>query len=1351
MDRVMQHVTTPWQSSRFHVSLKWMFIGWVSLGPLGCFHTVRAEERPLDLDSLKPGMLVAYRAGDVVWHVVEPKPALFLNESSRHPRLPRGPFVAEWSGYIHLRENEAIRFGAYVVGSVRVELGDEPVLVAEGTELSTHRTGQALARREPGIYRIRVSYRSTGASLARLQLTWEGESFAREPIPAWRFYHRMSERSAELNDDEQAERGRIHTESFGCGGCHASAFPNKANSWAGPSLAGCEQRISTEWMASWLADPRQHHPQSRMPRLFRDDETGRAERWLIAEFLGKRRGEDKAPRDPRPGRIAFVGLGCFSCHPLPDESSAEDTDKADLPPRRSLVGLSDRFRFQDLVAFLLHPRDRYADGRMPSFLLTQRQAEDLAAYLLYWSGPNRKRDKPPENQAIGEVMRRLQVNDRAEAARRLIEEKRCSACHPGLSVPPVAEVPLRRREGGCLAGQAGPQFVWRSEPADIARYLRVADQDVHLSPFFERQRRLERAGCVRCHQRDSQQSPPIERWGARLGGAFLQEVPFQRTPRLNQPFEKYRRSYLLQAIRDGVHGVRSERYTYRMPAFGPEAEELVRALAEGDGEWPDAPVEPDPVIMDPTLGSVAGPILAGSQGYSCISCHAWDGKHLVAADPAAAGPDLTRTVDRIRREWFDRFLDDPQRSHPGTPMPAAFRRGEPAPLGQILDGQSSRQKDALWAYFSLGKNATPPRPSPHVPVEIPAPATPPLAAVIPLHLEDGSIVESISVLWPSADLLVYDLGAMAPRQVRLGATISRSVQGRLRRFHAAGRVAERLNLARSPSFFVGDQPVESPFRTYRRLEILTDGVALEWRCSWAGQSVVVRETFRLRERDLEHELNAEQVPGHVVVEVHHQRQKADSRGRLHSRQVVVLPPAESPPAWQERPATVGDRSEGSLVRPGYRATPYPRPKLVSGEDRVMPVAIAAHPRHDWVFVTSLKTGELFRVLDPENRPEHDVFQRVGPTLFADALAMACDEGGLFILHRRNLTRWDWERNYLERVAPIPHGIADSYDYAYGLVRDRSGAWVYSLAPYAHQTLPGSGAALRHRPGSEPEAFAFGFRNPLGWCAGPEGEIFCTDNQGEWVPANKLCHVVDGRYYGFPNPKQPEHTRKPAGRTAVYVPYAWGHSTNGLAYDATRGKFGPFAGQFFLAELMFGGAILRADVEKVNGEYQGACFPFWGRGLLGPVCLAFDARGRLFVGGITEPGWMAQPDRGQLFRIDFTGEMPFEMRTIRIRPQGFRIEFTQPVDPVLAGDPRSYRVEHFRYEISGAYGSPELDRTPQPVMAARVSADRQSVDLTLPGMVADRVYVIEASGVRGAQGKPLVHAVGAYTVNQVPKE
>src|SRR5207302_3888992 len=106
----------------------------------------------------------------------------------------------------------------------------------------------------------------------------------------------------------------------------------------------------------------------------------------------------------------------------------------------------------------------------------------------------------------------------------------------------------------------------------------------------------------------------------------------------------------------------------------------VRALAEADGELPAAADPPERVVDDPTVGTLAGPLLVGSQGYGCISCHVWNGKQLVTSDPGAIGPDLTRVAGRIRRDWFDRYLEDPQRSHPGTPMPAVFERGKPALL-----------------------------------------------------------------------------------------------------------------------------------------------------------------------------------------------------------------------------------------------------------------------------------------------------------------------------------------------------------------------------------------------------------------------------------------------------------------------------------------------------------------------------------------------------------------------------------------------------------------------------------------------------------------------------------------------
>jgi hypothetical protein len=131
--------------------------------------------------------------------------------------------------------------------------------------------------------------------------------------------------------------------------------------------------------------------------------------------------------------------------------------------------------------------------------------------------------------------------------------------------------------------------------------------------------------------------------------------------------------------------------------------------------------------------------------------------------------------------------------------------------------------------------------------------------------------------------------------------------------------------------------------------------------------------------------------------------------------------------------------------------------------------------------------------------------------------------------------------------------------------------------------------------------------------------------------------------------------------------------------------------------------------------------------------------------------MAQPDRGALFRLDYTGVPPFEMKTIRIRPRGFRIVFTKPVSLATARDPASYLIERYRYEYTGAYGSPELDRTRLAIERIEPSADGLSVELFTGPLVKDRVYMIHAAGIRSSNGESLVQPAGAYTLNEIPRE
>lgn len=1288
----------------------------------------------------EPGLVAVYRSlidRDARLQRIDLKPAFHLGRSSPHPRLPTGPFEVVWTGRLSLTDSAALRFDAFLCGELTLEVDGVVVLQGRGTsETAQLKPGDTL-KRPAGSYPIAIRYRSLPDLPARLQLWWEGDTFSREPLPAWLLKHRAEDAPSPL-----AEQGRLVVERFGCARCHSGAFPGVAAPPPGPDLADVGRRVERAWLLNWLHNPGKVRSDARMPILFGDDRAGFVERWLVADYLlgSSTIAKKEPPGDHRMGRRHFVSSGCATCHFLPDADRAEQPQQFERYP---LVGLRERLPADELAAFLGNPHARYPDGRMPRLPLTPDAARDIAAFLLLWSKPlpEAPAEKAPTPAEIQAVTNRLKVRGR-ELGPALLKEKRCVECHTGLGQSIPSDVALKDN-GGCLSGRALPQFTLGDvERKALAAYRGVAASEKHASPFTSRQRLIEHLKCLQCHQRDSDRPPPIEALGSTLGGAWLQPIPFQRTPRLSYPHQKYTRAHLLTAVREGVAGLRHARYSYRMPAFGRDAEAILQGLAEADGELPSAADPGSVKIDDPTLGPLAGATLAGFTGYACVSCHVWAGEQLAGPDPGHVGTDLTRVSGRIRRDWFDRYLENPARAHPGTPMPSIFEKGKPATLRNVLDGDQARQKDALWHYFALGKRAPSPKPPPAMPIDVPRRGEPPLVAQIPVKLPSGENVESLTMLYDGDDVIVYDLGAALPHTAFVGARLLRGVQGRLRTFTVSATTPGTSLLVETPIQLKGDKLESSSRRTLLGYDRTADGVRLRWQLQFSSGKVELTEVVRRDDqRQLVREFQVQSAPVNHVVE-------------LSKRSTSVRLPAATTPAALERILlTPSESNDGRLERPGYRAIVYPRPKTVTGEDRVMPGAVAVHPRDGRVFVASMKTGELLVLRDPTDDGKQARFDNYAHGLFQEAFSMLAEDDALYVLHRRNLTRIPHakEAERFDRVALLPHGIADTYDYGYGLCRDRKGAFVLSYAPYANAHLPGSGSALRLVPGRQPEEIGYGFRNPVGWCSGPEGEVFFTDNQGEWVATNKLCHLVEGGFHGFPNPAQREHAKKPLAKTTVWVPYSWAKSINGVTYDNTRGKFGPFAGQLFMAELMFGGAIVRANVEKVNGVWQGACFPFWGQGLMGPLSLAFDRQGRLWVGSITEPGWMAQPDRGALYRVDFTGKTPFEMQSIHVRPHGFRIVFTTPVFPESARERAAYRIDHHRYEYTGAYGSPELDRTTSKIERVEVAADGRSVELITDALVKDRVYLIQAKGVRSQQGEALVYPTGAYTLNEVPGE
>src|SRR5207248_4715216 len=225
---------------------------------------------PLDLEpgDLRPGLVAEYRSLADPRHVVsrvEPKPAFHIGRSSPHPRLPPGPFEVTWSGVIALKEPGPLTFWAFVGGELTVTIDGVTVLEGRGPTDAARLAGKAALKREPGSYRVAVRYRSLADVPARLQLWWEGPTFAAEPLPPWRLGHLAADRTAAVEQDERAARGRDAVGRLGCARCHSGAFPAVSDPPPGPSLADAGRRRDRGWLLAWPAAPAAVRPGPHMP------------------------------------------------------------------------------------------------------------------------------------------------------------------------------------------------------------------------------------------------------------------------------------------------------------------------------------------------------------------------------------------------------------------------------------------------------------------------------------------------------------------------------------------------------------------------------------------------------------------------------------------------------------------------------------------------------------------------------------------------------------------------------------------------------------------------------------------------------------------------------------------------------------------------------------------------------------------------------------------------------------------------------------------------------------------------------------------------------------------------------
>lgn len=337
-----------------------------------------------------------------------------------------------------------------------------------------------------------------------------------------------------------------------------------------------------------------------------------------------------------------------------------------------------------------------------------------------WKGPgfNKKDISADVLSHEGKAMRPVGdaefVVDQAKAGKgaALYVSLQCARCHGDLApidVPRLPTKPLAQLNGrqptGCLSTKVKPG-VPHFEISDRQRVVILAQLGAQaalsnpLTPDQEIIRTMTVMNCFACHNRDRRGGPEGLRreYFTNVGEVDLGDegrIP----PHLNNVGAKLRADWIKSVLVDG--GAVRPYMATRMPQFGAANVAQLPELFDKADSRPDAQPQPDVFATGvATDANKFGRKLIGVGGLTCISCHMFDGNKSLGV-PAL---DLATAGQRLKFDWFRRYLLDPQSLRPGTRMPAFWPNGI-ASNKDILGGDVEKQIFAIWAYLAR-KNFT---------------------------------------------------------------------------------------------------------------------------------------------------------------------------------------------------------------------------------------------------------------------------------------------------------------------------------------------------------------------------------------------------------------------------------------------------------------------------------------------------------------------------------------------------------------------------------------------------------------------------------------------------------------------
>lgn len=1373
-----------------------------------------------DLPNWQPGLRAEYRAGSQVARRIETAAQFVWDDAAPDPRLPVGPFQAVFTGHLRVLTSGEYRLALHAAGKVQVWLDGQPILSAataapQWCESPPRRLGF-------GEHALRIEFEKT-LTPASLGLYWEGPGFRREPIgPQW-LVHQPDEGQADrFARGEVLQRALRCAACHAIPGQRPTLpAPDLTRLAGNVRYAWLVERLQD----GSNANSEGPQSARRMPHFgLTRDEAQAVAAYLLARSLPARptasannsNEKPAAQPDARRGRALLRSVGCLACH------THGTLGTAGLFDGGNLAEVSHKRPSGFVARWLADAKALNADARMPHFPLSAAERADLAAYL---EGEPSSDQQPaafpePQVQRGAELVQqyrcgachRLPGNDAPTPAEIPFPagEDFKNACFRNRSPQPFQP----RYHLAADAERALAEFVRQVHPqytpslTDRGRWL------------------LQQHHCVDCHARGPAGGLAAVLPGVVEAEPDLAELlPALAPPALHGVGDKLTRAALGEAIAQKTPP-RRPWLRVRMPRFELADDDLavlVETLVQED-RMPALPDEPPE--LNPTALALAGRRLVTADGFGCTSCHAigdWTPRNVALK---AQGTNLSDLGHRIRRAWYDRWVRNPARLVPRMEMPAitVAVRGvldeqldaQLAAVWHVLNqpGFQPPPPDAhrILRQRHLADTSQRSRLLMDV-LEIDGrPWTKPLLIALPNRHNVLLDLEHLALAgWWIGD---------AARQHTRGKTWYWEPSGTpLVPFAPSGEWSLVLDGRPTPPLRQGQFVTEVD-----RWEHRAGSVLLEHRLRFpaAGQPrlVHVRQTFSpwespggslgfQRRVQLDGLAAGEEVqlrPLPAGADVYSESTQLRSRtdGPL-AVAVAVLQPADA--AWAQSPqgpalrlaadpsgkidcllqytsAAPVDRFPLSApekklstpqvldsVVPGWEAVALPLPR------EIMPTGLAW--RDDGTLVIASLEGRVWLAQDRDGDGLED-----HAVPFSDELpcpyGVATAGGAIDVVTKHALLRLhdddgDGAADRTETLASGWGHTPDYHDWAVGLPRDAAGNYYIALSCQQDDRSPAAahlrGCALRLVPRTPTadnphrytlETLCGGLRFPMGLALNAAGDLFATDNQGNYNPFNELNHLLPGRRYGFINRlefKQGVRNQQ-ITEPAVAVPHPWTRSVNGIGFlvppggsGGTLPAFGPLTGHLIGCEYDTR-RLVRITLQRVGDTYQGAVYPFStiGRndsGLLGPLVCQVGPQNDLYVGNIRDSGWGGGQNTGQIVRLRPRGELPLGLAEVTARRDGFLLRFTQPIAPSAGEHPEWFVVESFRRITTPDYGGPDVDRRRESPPAIDVSSDCREVFLRLQTLREGFVYEFQLDDRLAGPGGRLFPAEAFYTLRAIP--